>query len=51
MTKKKARDFILSQKGKRSISESEAVKLYYEAEEEIKKWEMLERKLKKLGLE
>ena len=50
MTKKEAKNFILSQKGKRKISEEEAVKLYYEAEEEIKKGEKIERKLKKLGL-
>lgn len=33
------------------MSENEAVELYYDAEEEIRKWKEIERKLKKLGLE
>ncbi|ASJ08862.1 hypothetical protein A3L11_06335 [Thermococcus siculi] len=52
MTKMEAKKVIEKwKKEKPRMSEGEAVKLYYEAEEEIKKWEKLERKLKKLGLE
>jgi len=38
-------------KAKPTMKEGEAVKLYYEAMEEIKKWEQIERRLKELGLE
>ncbi|USH00813.1 hypothetical protein K1720_00525 [Thermococcus argininiproducens] len=51
ISKKDALEFLKSQEGKRKISEGEAVRIYYEAEEEIKRWREIERKLKKLGLE
>jgi hypothetical protein len=52
MTKAEARKIILEwKKEKPRMSEEEAVELYYEAEEEIKKWREIERRLKKLGLE
>ncbi|HII61508.1 hypothetical protein [Pyrococcus horikoshii] len=52
MTKAEARKIIAEWKNEKPrMSEEEAIKLYYEAEEEIKKWEKIERRLKKLGLE
>ncbi|MDV3104495.1 hypothetical protein [Thermococcus waiotapuensis] len=52
MSREQARDVIENwEKENPRVSEREAIKLYYDAEEEIKKWEKLERKLKKLGLE
>ena len=52
MTKEEARK-IIEEWGRREplMSEEDAIKLYYEAREEIKKWEQIERRLKKLGLE
>ncbi|AIU70211.1 hypothetical protein TEU_07630 [Thermococcus eurythermalis] len=52
MTKEEARK-IIEEWGKKEplMSEEDAIKLYYEAREEIKKWEQIERRLKKLGLE
>ena len=52
MTRKEAIKFLQSQKGKREISEEEeAIELYYEVKEEIKKWRLIEKRLKELGLE
>lgn len=52
MTRKEIKQVLAEWKGKRTgISEEEAIKIYYEAEEEIKRWKEIERKLKKLGLE
>lgn len=51
INKKEALEFLKSQEGKRKISEEKAVRIYYEAEEEIKRWREIEKKLKKLGLE
>lgn len=51
ISKTKALEFLKSQEGKRKISEEEAIRIYYEAKEEIKRWREIERKLKKLGLE
>ncbi|MFA4639987.1 hypothetical protein [Pyrococcus kukulkanii] len=51
MTREEAIKFLQSQKGKREISEEEAIELYYEVKEEIKKWRLIEKRLKKLGLE
>ncbi|MDK2915107.1 MAG: hypothetical protein PWQ79_2022 [Thermococcaceae archaeon] len=52
MTKAEAMRIISEWKKERPlVGEEEAVKLYYEAEEEIRRWEDIERKLKKLGLE
>ncbi len=52
MTREEARK-IIEEWGRREplMSEENAIKLYYEAREEIKKWEQIERRLKKLGLE
>ncbi|WP_461866424.1 hypothetical protein [Thermococcus sp.] len=51
ISKKEALEFLKSQEGKRKISEEKAIEIYYEAEEEVKRWREIERKLKKLGLE
>ncbi|MFA4719448.1 hypothetical protein [Pyrococcus kukulkanii] len=51
MTREEAIKFLQSQKGKREISEEEAIELYYEVKEEIKKWRLIEKRLKELGLE
>ncbi|RLF91040.1 hypothetical protein DRN43_00520 [Thermococci archaeon] len=51
ISKKEALEFLKSQEGKRKISEEEAVRIYYEAKEEVRRWREIERKLKKLGLE
>ncbi|WP_324735299.1 hypothetical protein VFC49_09135 [Thermococcus sp. SY098] len=52
MTKKEVQQVLQEWKSERTgISEEKAIEIYYEAEEEIKRWKEIERKLKKLGLE
>ncbi|WP_456395128.1 hypothetical protein [Thermococcus sp.] len=52
MTREEARKIIEEwSKKEPAVSEKEAIELYYEATEEIRKWQRIEKKLKKLGLE
>ncbi|ADT83191.1 hypothetical protein [Thermococcus barophilus] len=52
ITRKEIQQVLNEWKSKRTgISEEKAIEIYYEAEEEIKRWKEIERKLKKLGLE
>ncbi|WP_457752647.1 hypothetical protein [Thermococcus sp.] len=52
MTEKAIQQVLKEWKSERTgISEEKAIEIYYEAEEEIKRWKEIERKLKKFGLE
>ena len=52
VTKEKAKKIIEEWSNEEpAMNEEDAVRLYYEAREEIRKWQRIEKKLKELGLE
>jgi len=52
VTKEKAKKIIEKWSNEEpAMNEEDAVRLYYEAREEIRKWQRIEKKLKELGLE
>lgn len=52
VTKEKAKKIIeVWSNEEPAMNEEDAVRLYYEAREEIRKWQRIEKKLKELGLE